>query len=74
MARLCGPGGGDDDDGGGAGWRWRRRRRSGMMMMTTEEERDNAVPGHGCEGRADGGNDVDPTVVTATAWRRTGWR
>jgi hypothetical protein len=45
-----------------------------MTMTTTEEERDNAVPGHGCEGRADGGNDVDPTVATATAWRRTGWR
>jgi hypothetical protein len=53
------------------------------MAMTKEErddddddkgERDNAVPGHGCDGWADGGNDVDPTVAMMTAWRRTGWR
>jgi hypothetical protein len=41
-------------------------------MVVAEEERDSMVPGHGGEGRADGGDSVDPTA--ATTWRWTGWR
>jgi hypothetical protein len=35
-----------------------------------EEEQDGSVPGCGGEGRADGGDDMDPSVVAVTAWRR----
>jgi hypothetical protein len=38
--------------------------------MMVEEEQDGSVPGCGGEGRADGGDDMDPSVVAVTAWRR----
>jgi hypothetical protein len=41
-------------------------------MAMVEEEWDSVVPERADEGRADGGDVVDPT--TATTWRRAGWQ
>jgi hypothetical protein len=37
-----------------------------------EEQRDNTVLGSGGEGRADGGDGMNPATVMV--WRWTGWR
>jgi hypothetical protein len=47
---------------------WRRLERRSRTAMV-EEERDGSVLRCGSEGQVDGGDDVDPTAVAATAWR-----